>query len=195
MYMMLILVILGGIDTLVDKGYKLVFAPEEIELIRLDIPWVQPADNVTIMLYEEILAGNLELHEQVSKNILIHDFIKRIFLVIVTLLMIIEVKKFVVAIKTKRFFVMSTIRIIRNLSGLVVIWIVGKVILYEIIPWFIPTELMYERINFTTLGESWFESIVSALDIRMLFIAIILYLIYISFKEGYKLKEQADLTI
>jgi len=54
---------------------------------------------------------------------------------------------------------------------------------------------LYERINFTTPDESMLFSLLSSIDLKMIFVAMILYVISVSFKEGYALKEETDLTI
>jgi hypothetical protein len=111
------------------------------------------------------------------------------------LLILIQLKKLIIAIRGNTFFELPNILIIRNLSILVGMWVFCNFIMYQIIPIFFPVNLIIESINFITINESLLHSILVALDFKMLFVAIILYVISISFKEGYQLKEQTDLTI
>lgn len=195
MNLIIIVILLNGASIVLKKSYTLLFKPQDIELIRLEIPWTRPVQDVTIMLHEHILAENPDIRRTVSTNIFIHDLIERICLITLIILLLVQIRKLLIAINQGTFFKPENLRIVRNLSLLVGIWVFVNFILYQMISLFIPTELMYERINFTTLGESVFHSLMSSIDFKMLFVAIVLYVITISFREGYSLKEQADLTI
>jgi len=195
MNLMIVLLILNGALIVGYKLHKLILKPDEIKLIRLEIPWIHPVNDVTIMLQKDILENNPDIHKKISKNVLIRDIILRASVLILFILILIQINRLIIAINMRTFFVPKNFLIIRNLSVLVVIWVICKFIIYQLIPIFIPTEIMWERINFCSIKENLLFSLLTSIDFKMLFASIILYVISISFKDGYKLKEQTDLTI
>jgi hypothetical protein len=74
-------------------------------------------------------------------------------------------------------------------------YVVAEFIFYQLIPTFIPVDLMVETINFSRLDEHFFSNLMAAIDFKMLFVAICLYIISASFRSGYQLREEAELTI
>jgi hypothetical protein len=90
---------------------------------------------------------------------------------------------------------MGNFRSVRDLGIVVMIWVFCNFIMYYLIPVFVPMEFVTEIINFTTISESLLESLILAIDFKMLFVGIILFLIVRAFKEGYRLKRDAELTI
>ncbi|MBN2364906.1 MAG: DUF2975 domain-containing protein [Calditrichaeota bacterium] len=195
MNIVVILLIINAVLIVIPRLHKIWFKTEEIKLIRLEIPWIHPVSDVTIMLYQDMLKNNQTLHKKISKNVLIHDTIERIIQMTLFILIVYQLTKLIIAIRSRTFFTAENLAIIRNLSLLVFAWIIGNFLVYQLIPVFIPLELMYERINFTAFNESWLENFLSAIDFKMLLVAIILYIISLSFKEGYRLKEETELTI
>ena len=137
MNLLIIYVFLSGVSIVLNKSYKLCFRTDEIELIRLEIPWIRPISDVTIMLHKNILEKNANIHKKVSKNIFIHDLIERISLLTLSLLILIQLKKLIIAINMKTFFKLRNLLIIRSLSLLVVIWVFCNFIIYQLIPVFI----------------------------------------------------------
>ena len=193
--LIILFMILNGGSIIVEKSYLVLFRPDEIEPIRLEIPWIHPAEDVTIMFHKDLLEKNPDINQTVSKNILIHNIIRRILTLTLVILILLQLKALILSINHQTFFEPRNIHMIRTLSILVILWVLKNFIIYHLIPFFIPLELMYETINFIALGESFFSSMMISIDYKMLFFSIILYIVSISFKEGYQLKEQSDLTI
>jgi hypothetical protein len=195
MNVLIILILIIGSGTVLTKSYELFFNSNEIDILRLDVPWNHPIDHVTVMLDKNILQNDPALLQKINRSIFTYDLIGRIVFLPLMLLILLQLKKLIIAIRRKTFFELANILIIRNLSILVGMWVLSYFIMYQIIPIFIPVDLITDSINFTTINESLLDSILAAIDFKMLFVAIILYVISVSFKEGYQLKEQTDLTI
>lgn len=192
---LIIYFLIMGSGIVLTKSYELFFKADEMDILRLDVPWNHPIDEVTLMLDKNILQNNPTLLQKINTNIFIYDLIGRIIFLILMLLILFQLKKLIIAILGKTFFEKSNILIIRNLSILVGMWVLSHFVMYQIIPLFIPVDLIIESINFITMNESLMHNILTAIDFKMLFVSIILYVISISFEEGYQLKEQTDLTI
>lgn len=192
---LIIYILIMGSGTILTKSYELFFKPDEIDILRLDVPWNHPIDHVTVMLDKNILQNDPTLLQKINRSIFTYDLIGSIVFLPLMLLILFQLKKLIIAILGKTFFEISNILIIRNLSILVGMWALSYFMMYQIIPIFIPVDLITESINFTTMNESLLHNILAAIDFKMLFVAVILYVISISFKEGYQLKEQTDLTI
>jgi hypothetical protein len=184
-----------GLSTILQKTNKLIFHSDEINNLKLHAPWWNPTDNVTILFDKETFKLNPIIHQNTKENILLFDIIYRSVFLFLFVAILFQLKSLLLAIKEKTFFRIKNLHIIRNLSIIVGFWVIIKLILYEILPLFIPVNHIEESINFTTINESIIESIISALDFKMIFVSIILYVVSILFKEGYSLKEEANLTI
>jgi hypothetical protein len=195
MNFIIIFIFLAGCLGVFKKSYKLIFKSNEINELRLEIPLVQPLYGITILLKKEILENDPVIYKNVQKNIAIHNLIDTICFVTLLILILIQLKKLLIAINNKTFFNLKNILIIRYLSVLVAIWVICNFLIYQLIPFFIPLELISEGNNFIPINISLVGNLLGAIDYKMLFVAIILYVISISFKEGYQLKEQSDLTI
>lgn len=195
MNLLIILIFVQVSGIILAKLYELFFQPDGINILRLDVPWNHPIGDVTVMLNKNILQNDPNLLQKINKNIFTYDLIKRIIFLPILLLILCQLKKLIIAILGKTFFKRSNILIIRNLSILVSLWVLSYFIMYQIIPIFIPVYLITESINYIPINDSFLHNILIAIDFKMLFVAIILYIISISFKEGYQLKEQIDLTI
>ncbi len=192
---LMVLVFIMGSTIIITKSYLLFFRPNEIDILRIDIPWNNPISPVTVMLDKNMIQNDPELFQKISKNIFTYDLIKRFIFIPLLLLILIQLKKFLIAIKSQTFFELRNILTIRNLSILVGAWVVGNFVLYQVLPLFIPENLIIESINFVTFKESPLSNILISIDFKMLMVALMLYIISILFKEGYLLKEQTDLTI
>ena len=195
MIILILFFLLSGMSIIFEEGYRLFLDRENIELIRLEIPWTHPLSDVTIMLDRDILINNPDIHKTVSRNILLYNILRRIVSVTLIILILYQLKNMLLAINRKTFFEQKNLQIIRNLSILVFIWVFCYSILYHLISLFIPIKLMYERINFVAFSESMMGSFFASIDFKMVLVGLILYVIAVLFKEGYLLKEQNDLTI
>lgn len=184
-----------GFSIIAEAMHQLLFNPETIDILDRDHPWLRPTTDVTLMLDKAVIAEDDVVYETVQQNILIHDILERFLFVVITVLIFFQLKKLLIAINGTSFFVRDNYRIIRRLSFLVLLWVGSEILIYELIPVFVPPVLIQYSINFTTFTESVYRNIMSALDFRMLFVAIILYVVAVSFREGTALKEQTDLTI
>jgi hypothetical protein len=159
------------------------------------MPWNQPIGTVTLMFREDVLKTDNQLLSRLNILLYSYDLIERIIFTILIILILIQLKKLITSIRGKTFFENVNIKIIKNLSILVGIWVGFHFLMYHLLWLFIPENLVVESINFISLQESFFSSILVSIDFKMLFVAIILYIISVSFKEGYSLKEQTELTI
>jgi hypothetical protein len=195
MNLLIILIFIQGSGIVLTKSYELLNKTDEIDILQVDMPWNNPIGDVTVMLDKNVLQNDLVLLQKININIFIYDLIGRIVFLSLMLLILLQLKKLIIAIRGKTFFKLQNFLLVRNLSILVGMWVLSYFILYQIIPIFIPVDLITDGINFTTMNEFSLHNILAAIDFKMLFVAIILYVISISFKEGYQLKEQTDLTI
>lgn len=195
MNVLILVTLIAGASVIIRKSHDLLFHPEEIDVLRLDMPWLRPVTDVTLALDKTVLEKNPELFDRVQKNIVMHDILERTVFVILMVLILLQVKLLFTAIKKDTFFVPENRHIIKSLSMLVGLWVLWSLLIYEMIPWFIPVELIQFSINFTPLNESVFHNLISAIDFKMLFVALILYVITVLFREGHQLKEDSELTI
>ena len=192
---LIIFILIMGSGTVLTKSYELFFKTDEIDILRVDVPWSRPIEPVTVMFDKNVLKDNPALLHKLNTNIFTYDLIERIVFLTLMVLILIQLKKLIIAIRGKIFFELSNILVIRNLAILVGIWVLSNFIMYQLIPYFFPVDLITESINLVTIDESLLHNILVALDFKMLFVAVILYVISVFFKEGYQLKEQTDLTI
>ncbi len=195
MNILIIVTLIMGFSSILTKSYTLILTPDKIDVLRLEVPWFHPINSVTLLLDKNILQLDAVLFKDMNKSLFTYDLMGRILFLPLILIIFIQLKKLIIAIHNKHFFELTTIRIIRNLSLVVLLWVIFHFIRYQVIPLFIPLDLITESINFTTFAESWPANLIGAIDFRMLFVAIILYVISISFREGYQMKEESDLTI
>lgn len=195
MNLLLIIFLIQSLGIIFTKSYELFFKADEIDILRVELPWYNPINDVTIMLDKSILQNDPALLQRVNKNIFIYDLIGRIVFLSIMFLILLQLKKLLIVIRGKTFFELPNILLIRNLSILVGMWVLSYFIMYQIMPIFVPVELITDSINFTTINEFSLDNILIAIDFKMLFVAIFLYVISISFKDGYQLKEQTALTI
>jgi hypothetical protein len=125
----------------------------------------------------------------------LHDILERLLFLILTVLILFELKRILISIRTTTFFTKQNITGTRQLAVLFLLWAVSRFILYHLIAFLIPVEHIQHSINYIPFNESAFQSIMLSLDFRMLVISLIMYFVYLSFKQGYQLKEETDLTI
>jgi hypothetical protein len=194
-YLFIIFSIIFGFSTIVKKTNRLLSHPEEIRNVRLHAPWFHPTDNVVILFDKDKLEKNPDIHQNIKENLLLYDIIGRTLFLILLVGILFLLKNLILSIKNKTFFESRNIKLIKILSIVVAVWVIGKIIMYELIPLFVPVDLIQESINFTPIHESFFWSILSSIDFKMLFASIVLYITSVLFREGYSLKEEADLTI
>lgn len=195
MNFLIIIILLQGSFLILSELHLLLFKPEKIGVLKLDIPWHHPIDPVTVMFDKTKLQNNPDLHQKMKKNVFLYDLITRAIFIPLMILILIHIKKLIIAIRGKTFFELKNILIIRNLSLITGAWVLSNFILYQILPLFIPQNLIFESINYITLKDSILSNLIIAIDFKMLLVAIMLYVISILFREGYQLKEQSDLTI
>ncbi len=195
MNVLVAVIVLFGAYQIAEKSYRLFFEPKEINNLKIDVPWNQPMIPVVVMFDQNKLINDPAMHKQISKNLYTFDLIKRTITIILLLLIIIQLKKLLIAIKGKTFLESKNILIIKTLSILVGIWVVLNFILYLLLPVFIPENFVVESVNFVSLNESTLSALMIGIDFKMLFAAIILYVVSVLFKEGYQLKEESNLTI
>jgi len=188
-------IIIMGIFTIGGKTNKLISSPDEINIVKLDVPWCHPVNNVAILFDQHALSSNPDLYNKMQIKIYTYDLIKRFVYISLLVLILILLKRLIISINTKTFFDLKNILIIKHLAIVVGSWVICGFIFYQLIPVFISVDLMVETVNFSTMSESVIGNVLVAIDFKMLFVAIILYVISVSFKEGYQLKEQTDLTI
>jgi len=178
-----------------SKTYRFVFEQDQINVVRIDVPWNQPLRTVTLMFDVNVLQNNPELLRQINKSIYLYDIIKRALFSIFLLLILVQLKRLIIAIRGQTFFEAKNLSTIRNLSVLVGVLVGVNFFLYHALWLFIPEELVVESINFISLKESFLSSILLSFDFKLLFVSLVLYAISVSFREGYQLKEQTELTI
>ncbi|MBD3256796.1 DUF2975 domain-containing protein [candidate division GN15 bacterium] len=193
--LLITLIALMGAVQVVDKVATLLTSPDEINVVKLDVPWVHPGDNVAILLDQQALVEDPDFHHQLQINVFIYDLAERVVYISLLVLILILLKKLVLSIRSRAFLDQRHMTIINQLALVVGTYVISKFLFYQLVPIFIPVDLMVETVNFTTLGESVFETIMAATDFKMLFVGICLYVISVSFREGYELKKESELTI
>lgn len=194
MYFLIIFTLLHGGSVIVEESYTLLFKPETLDVLRTDLPWYHPIEDATILFDMEI-TDNTTLFTAIQNNLVFHDMLERLFFLVLTVLILFELKRILISIRTTTFFTEQNITLTRQLAGLFLLWAVARFILYHMIAFVIPVEHIQHSINYIPFSESAFQSIMISLDFRMLVFALILYFVYLSFKQGYQLKEETDLTI
>jgi hypothetical protein len=188
-------VIVSGAALATQKIHQLATAPDEINIVKLDVPWHHPAENVAILLDRNALAENPDLHQSLQISIFSYDLVKRIVYASLLVVILVLVKKLILSIQSRTLFEPKSLATISHLALTVAGYVACKFLFYQIIPFFVPVDLMVETVNFTTLGESVFGNVMAAVDFKMLFVGFCLYVISVAFKEGYQLKSEAELTI
>ncbi len=193
--LIIIFLVITGIMVIAEKVHTLVFNQQDINILKLDVPWHHPRANVAILFDQDALAENLEFYQHVQTSIFTYDLTKRIVYIPLLVLIFILLKKLIISINAGTFFKTGNIRIIRNLALVVGIYVVCGFIFYQLIPIFMPVDIMVETVNFSTFDESPIDNIVAAIDFKMLFVGIILYALSVSFREGYHLKQESEFTV
>lgn len=194
MYILIIFTLLAGGSVIIEEAYTLLFKPETLDVLRTDLPWFRPIDDATILFNMEI-TGDKTLFDSIEKNLVFHDVLERLFFLVLTVLTLFELKRIIISIRTATFFTEQNITGTRQLAILFLLWALSRFILYHMIAFFIPVEHIQHSINYIPFSESAYQSIMISLDFSMLVFALILYFVYLSFKQGYQLKEETDLTI
>lgn len=194
-YALMFFVFVSGIFQVVQKTYIYVSSPESINIVKVDVPWFHPADNVSILLDQERLVRSDRLFQEVQENVFLFDLLQRIVDISLLLLLLYYLQKLLVSISNRTFLEPPNLAVVRRLSVVVAGYVVVGILFYQLIPLAVPHNLVVESMNFVTLGESVFENLAAATDFKMLLVAICLYVIAVSFREGYLLKQDSDLTI
>lgn len=192
---LILIILIMGISIIISKSYVLLFQPSEIDIVRLDVPWNNPMPAVTVMYDKQTLQQEPDLLRSVNFKIYLFDLLHRIIFIPLLLLILIELKKLLIAVRSGTFFNEKNFKIVKHLSSIVGLWVILNFVLYQMLPFFISEDIIAESINFISIKESLLSNIIIALDAKMLFVAIMLFVISEAFKEGYILKEQTDLTI
>lgn len=193
--LIVIVIILMGVTQVFQKASQLVSAPDEINILKLDVPWVHPGDNVSILLNEEALAENPELYRRLQIGIFIYDLAERVVYILILVIILILLKRLILAIRSKTFFEPGSLKVINQLGFVVAVYVLCKFLFYQVVPVIIPEDLIVEAVNFTTFSESVFQTVMVATDFKMLFVGICLFVISVAFKEGYHFKSESELTI
>jgi hypothetical protein len=184
-----------GVLDIGGKTIKLISNRDEINIVRIDVPWFHPTEKVAILFDRSLLVGDSELYQDLNTGIYTFDLIKRALYLPLLVLILVLLKRLIISIRASTFFEDKNIQIINQLALVVGAYVFLQFISYQVVTFLIPEHLMEETINFTTLNESILENIVAALDFKMLFVAVILYVVSVSFKQGYQLKQESELTI
>jgi len=192
---LILFVLIQGGSIIISQANTLLNHPEQIDILRLEIPWNHPMDPVTVMFDGNKLKQNPVLLQQLNEKLYVFDLIERAVFIPLIVLLLFQLKKLLVTIRQGQLFEIGNRILIRNLSVTVGVWVGANFILYQLLPLFINQDLLFECINYTTLSESVPRSLVNGLDFKMLFVAIVLWVISVLFRESYKLKEESELTI
>ncbi len=192
---LIIFILIQGGSIIISQANTLLNHPEQIDILRLEIPWNHPMDPVTVMFDGTKLKQNPALLRQVNEKLFAFDLIERAVFIPLIILLLFQLKKLLVTIRQGQLFEYGNRILIRNLSVTVGVWVGANFILYQLLPLFINRDLLFECINYTTLHESIPRNLVNGLDFKMLFVAIVLWVISVLFRESYKLKEESELTI
>ena len=133
MNILILIILVMGSTEIITKSYKLFFKSEEIDILRVDIPWNHPINPVTVMLDKNVLQNDPVLLQKINIDIFTYNLISSIVFIPLMLLLLIQLKKLIIAIRGKTFFELPKILIIRNLSILVGMWVICNFIFYQII--------------------------------------------------------------
>jgi len=193
--LIILFIVLSWTAMVLSKTHKLISNPDEINIVKLDVPWYHPGDKVAILMDQAALAENPEFHRKLQISVFIYDLAQRIVYMPIIIIILVLLKRLIVPIYTKTYFDSKSISIINFLALAVALYVLCKFLFYQLIPIFIPLDLMVETVNFTTMGESLWGNLMAAIDFKMLFVSLCLYVIFVAFKEGHQLKNEAELTI
>ena len=194
MYVLIIVTLFAGSSVIIEESYTLLFEPENLDVLRTDLPWFHPVEDATILFNMDI-TRNASLFTAIQNNLVLHDIVKRLSFLILAILILFELKRILISIRTTTFFTKENINGTRQLALLFLLWAVCRFILYHLLAFLIPVEQIQHSINYVPINEAVLQSILISLDFRMLLISLIMYFVYLSFKQGYQLKEETDLTI
>ena len=146
-YIFIGIIILNAALLVLGLGYQVILKPDQISTLRVDIPWFRPAEDVTIMLHQQILENNPELNEHLSKQIMTHDLIERLLLNFFLVLIIIHVKTLITSIYKSHFFNQQNLKNLKSLSLSIFGLLIAKSFIYHLISVFSNKGSFFSKYN------------------------------------------------
>jgi len=178
-----------------DFADGIIFNPKELDELKIERPIIRPYNDVFFYMKSESLKSDVLLYQKVQRNEKILEIIVGITLATLIISLLIQLRKLIVSLKKKSFFIKVNLIIVRKIAYILGIWVLLDFILYQCIQFFIPLSLVQERINYTPINERFFLSLLLSVNYSILLAAFAFYVISVVFREGNELKDQAELTI
>lgn len=192
---LIIFILIQGGSIIISQVNTLLNHPEQIDILRLEIPWNQPLTGTVVMFESTKLENSPQLIQDLNENLFLFDLIERSIFLVLLIILLQQLKNILIRFRSDEFLNDKSRVQIRNLAITVGVWVLSRLTLYLLLPAFIDTDLIYEAINFSTWDRSIYECLMIGLDFKMLFVALVLWISSLLMKEGQRLKKEAELTI
>jgi len=194
-YSILIILAMGIVVKVWNFSIKMHSNKEEAAIIQPGQMHLRPYHDVFFILREDILKNSPETAQRLENNELILNTITSLCFLIMSILLIYQLKNLIGALKGGNIFQRKNIRLIRRISLLLIYWIAIDFILYQSVQLFIPWEYIEQSINYSPVNKHLFLGLLFSIDYSLLLSAFAFYIIYKIFEEGIRLRQESDLTI
>lgn len=198
LYIFLSLIALGVLFSLIGFVNDIFINPKNFEKLSMgsiDIPIMRPYEDTFFYIEPDELIKDGHLEQQLQKNEYIFSKIHGVISAIIFILLLLQLRKLIVSIKKREFYNQKSVANVKNIAYLLFFGVLVDFIAYQCLQLVIPLSKVVERINYITLREDFFTSLMFSVDLSKLLIAFTFLSISIVFKESLTLKEQADFTI
>lgn len=195
MNLFIVIILVQGVFQIGQKTIMLVQKSEDIDIVRESSPWYSPLNNVTVLFKTDMIKSQPLAAQQISFALFGFSLLNTVIFMPLFISILWYLNRLIHSIFQQTFFHLKNIRIIKILSMLTAGWVLARFIFYQALPWFLPDDFIDQSINYFKISESVWINIISAIDFKMLLVAIFLFITSVAFREGYQMKEDADLTI
>lgn len=198
LYILLAFILIGLLITTVNFFIYAIGNPPEYEPLcmgSMNVPVMRPFEDVFFYIEPVLLQDDPLLDQKLQYNEFIFESIHGFLVLFVFLLLLLQLKNFIGSIRNRSFFSLESVNNVKKISFIVLSWVLIDFLAYQLLPLAIPLDCVVERINYVTLGESFFSNILFSVDITKLLFAFTFYSISVVLKEGLVLKQQSELTI
>ena len=194
-YLILIFLSFAAIAHIWTFTDKIIMNPNKFNDLKVEKPEIRPMKDAVLTLNPEILKNNEAIYQKIQRNELIRRTLYSLIFIVLFGILILQLRKLIYSIKQKPFFIKDNLKIVRNISYLLLAWVIIDFLLYQSIQFFIPLSLVQHNYNYVPINKGLLTSFLKSINYSLLLAAFSFYVISVVFKEGLELKEQSDLTV
>lgn len=162
---------------------NIILNPNEFSELSIDKPIISPFGGSYLILKSEILENNNDVYQKIQRNEFMYDTLRSLFYIILFILLILQLKKIIYSLKQKPFFLNENLKIVKNISYILGIWVIIDFIFYQAFQLFIPLSLVQDNYNYMPLNKMFLLSLFVSINYSLLLAAFAFYVISVVLKK------------